>query len=219
MKRYVRFKNIKHPDFEIVFHKKPSVEADVEALLKFIHDSVMRGTAYKPGQTFEIGWMLCNIESTPSGTLTLFEPDFQSFPINWINSSSHTMLHLRLQRSAVESINMLEQVDFPRLDTSGLMCNQFTCSDEFIFDRQSKSKDSGWFFGCDNESHDHNDITVLSRQSLYALALLNPNVVHLLALPVGVSGRVHKRSIELFHDEQKIELVPESYLDQKYPKS
>jgi len=48
----------------------------------------------------------------------------------------------------------------------------------------SNARDSGWFFGCTQRDHAHNDIAELQRKSLYEAAVcIDSRLIPFLALP------------------------------------
>jgi hypothetical protein len=78
------------------------------------------------------------------------------------------------------------------------------------------SNDSGWFFGCVDQAHDHDRAENLSGGILYEMACAHPEILEFLALPAGAvvvidaAGRVE----EAFGATgEALRIAPGSYLD------
>lgn len=174
----------RHPEFRLSFDSTQVVDPDVMWLLGFLTKNVASGIQYKPDQLFQIGWMILKVHSNEEGTLSLFEPDFEDLPIRFIDSVTQTLVHLRLQKSVLESVAMEDSVTFPSLLQSALTCTRSKDRADFLMERfESSANDSGWYLGCLDNDHDHNDPTNLKRLSLYELACGRPACVPFVALP------------------------------------
>jgi len=103
-----------------------------------------------------VGWSWLEIRQRPDGTLGLFEPDFQSLPVKFVDSVSNTLLHLFLQKCVAESLGLENEMTVPSLRDGAIVCTEFGSTEGFIMSRVTpKPADSGWFLGCDSEAHDH----------------------------------------------------------------
>jgi hypothetical protein len=187
-------------------------------LLEWIESEVAGGRRFLPEQIVQIGWSLLEIRQRTDGTLALFEPDFQSMPVKFVDSVSNTLRHLLLQKCVAESLGLAEEMTFSSLRDSAIVCAEFGSAEGFVMQRLApKASNSGWFFGCDSQAHDHQSPDALRRISLYeAAALRDDRIIPFLALPpdifVGFGGAVPYFS----RGERELVIRPGSYLHKKY---
>ena len=178
-----------HPEFEIAFDPAlVPVENDVHSFLAWLEQSVAEGEHYLPGQTCQVGWAITEVRSAGDDSLSLWEPDMQSMPIVWEQTVSRTLRDLRLQKDVVESVLSPDDLSFPSLLQSGLICTWLGTTTGLIMERvEGSGNDSGWFCGCYDADHDHNDAAELKCVSLYEAAVCYaPQIVPYLALPSGI---------------------------------
>jgi hypothetical protein len=209
-----------------VGHLEISVECDGDSalaptlnwFLDWIENEVAIGRRFLPEQTIQVGWSVLEIRQRTDGTLGLFEPDFESMPVKFVDSVSNTLLHLFIQKSVAESLGLVAELDVPSLRDSAIICTDFGSTGGFVMSRTStKAGDSGWFFGCNNSKHDHQSQDALRRVSVYeAMTRHEAGAIPFLGLPpdtfVGFGDGVpyfSRRDVEL-------EIRPGSYLHQKY---
>lgn len=203
-----------HPEISIHFDENAALSVDAEWLINYLETAVKAGEVFKENSTIQIGWMI-NCFRTDGRTLWLYEPDFIRMPIVFVNSVNWTLAHLRLQRSVCESVG-IDDMEFPALNQSGIVCNELKSATTFLLDRtQSKGADSGWFIGCADPKHDHNNPNTLQRKSLYEIISLKPKLVQYLALPPGVKILVNKTP-KLWRNGKELRIIKESYLQEKY---
>jgi hypothetical protein len=122
------------------------------------------------------------------------------------------------QKSIAESLGLEGELAIPSLRDSAIVCTEFGSTDGFVMTRVTpKAADSGWFFGCDSEAHDHHSSEALRRISLYEAAIRHDDrTIPFLGLPpdafVGFGGAVPYFS----RGERELEIRPGSYLHKKY---
>lgn len=204
-----------HPEFRVTYDPTAVViSSDAEWLLGWLQDSVAEGALYKPEQTCRIGWGVTQVRLHPSGDLCLWEPDMQSMPIEWVEGVTTTLAHLRAQKDVVESVLGGEELSFPSLEQSAIICSRLGRDSKVVMERAVREgADSGWYFGCQDDDHDHNDATELRRVSLYDVAArYAPQIVPYVALPPGVLVALGKGMPILFRDGEPLEFRPGSYL-------
>jgi len=183
-----------------------------------LESEVASGRRFLPEQTVQVGWSVLEVRQRTDGTLALFEPDFRSMPVRFVDGVSSTLLHLVLQKSAAESLGLVDEIALPSLRDSAIICTEFGSTEGFIMSRVTpKPTDSGWFFGCENVAHDHQSPDGLRRVSLYeAVTRHDERTVPFLALPpdtfVGFGGAVPYFS----RGETELAIRPGSYLHKKY---
>ncbi len=184
----------------------------------WLESEVADGRRFIPEQTIQVGWSLLEIRQRTDGTLALFEPDFQSMPVRFVDGVSKTLLHLFLQKSVAESLGLEQELAIPALRDSAIVCTEFGSNEGFVMSRVTpKGADSGWFLGCDSRVHDHQRPETLRRISVYEAAIrYDDRIIPFLGLPpdafVGFGGGVPYFS----RGEQELAIRPGSYLYKKY---
>lgn len=150
-----------------------------EWLLKFFEAAVSTGRKFKLDDTIQIGWMINKVQQNSEGDLEIWEPVFNSIPINWVRGVNSTIKHLTLQKSVVELVDT-EPV-FPSIIQAGAVMGNISndCHNLQLVRNSSAQNDSGWQFtgqvgGVKPEFH-----------SLFQIACWCPGVVPFLALPPG----------------------------------
>jgi hypothetical protein len=208
-----------HPEFRIAYDPAVAVVADdADWLLGWLEESVAAGTRYKVGQTCQVGWLVTEVRQHESGDLALWEPDMRSLPVEWAEGVSHTLAHLRLHKDVVESVLDTENLSFPSMRQSAIICTRPGQQVGVVMDRtEPVGMDSGWFCGCREDGHDHNDVAQLRRVSLYEAAARNaPQILPYMALPPGVMVSVSESVPVVFRDGEPLDFRPGSYLAVRY---
>jgi len=122
--------------------------------------------------------------------------------------------HLRLQKSVVESVGLENILAFPNIRQSGIICSRHQDSIDFVMDRsKSENQDSGWFVGCEDPNHNHNDPANLQRTSLYELVLAKPDCIPFLALPEHSFVRKISNKVEIKYKQEALKIKANSYLE------
>jgi hypothetical protein len=207
-----------HSEVSVWCDDTSALSASLQWLLGWIESEVAGGRRFLPEQTVSVGWSVLEIRQRTDGKLALFEPDFHSMPIRFVDGVSNTLLHLLLQKSVNESLDLEKGLAIPSLLDSAIICTGFGSTEGFVMSRVTpKSRDSGWFFGCDSKVHNHQSPDALRRVSLYEAATrYDDRTIPFLALPpdvfVGFGGTVPcfssgGRALEIRHG---------SYLHRKY---
>jgi hypothetical protein len=204
-----------HPDF--VLEIGEALDTDGRWLVEFLEEAVAEGERFAAGETVAIGWMVARVAEAPGGLLTLHEPDMTSMPIQWIPSVQTTLMHLRIQRAIAESVGLEDEMDFPTIRQSAVVCTDVEDATGLILSRaKPDGGDSGWFIGCTSPTHDHNDAKNLDRTSLYQLALAAPASIGFLSLPAGVQIVARPGAApHLERNGKRLPIKPRSYLAQK----
>jgi hypothetical protein len=203
-----------HPEFRICFDPKIAIEPDVQWFLHGLEQSVANGERFSNGQTFQVGWMLTLIRENEEGSLSILEPDMKQFPIAWVDSVSHTLSQLRTQKDVVESVLPADELCFPSILESAIICNRLGKTHNLLMDRSTLSnRDSGWFCGCREVDHHHNDVEQLTRVSLFEAAVkYHSGIIPFLALPVGSLVGLKERVLTIFRGEDQLAFRLGSYL-------
>ncbi len=207
-----------HVEISVQCEDTSALSPSLHWFLGWIENEVAAGRRFCPEQTVQVGWSVLEVRQRTDGTLALFEPDFQSLPVRFVDSVSNTLLHLFLQKSVAESLGLGRELAIPSLRDSAIACAKFGSTKGFIMSRLTPgTADSGWFFGCDNKAHDHQAPRTLGRLSLYEAVIRHDNrTIPFLALPpdtfVGFGGAVPYFS----RGETELAIHPGSYLHKKY---
>lgn len=167
-----------HPDVIIKYSNiHPML---LEWFPNYFRHAVEAGQRFVAGETIQIGWMLLQFRSDPDGNLILWEPDFQSFPIEWIVGVNTTVRHLSLQNAVCEALEA--EPMYPCILDPAVVSSRFGNDGEpFLMERDALGGyDSEWLF---RSRIDVPEGSLL--ESLYAIALRNYDIVPFLALPHG----------------------------------
>lgn len=203
-----------HPEFLIECDDFWANSGILHWLTGWLEDSVQNGKVFLPDQTVQLGWSLLKVSKGVEGCLTFSEPDFSSFPIRFVPGVSKSLQHLFLQRSVTDSVGLTDKLDVPSLRMSAIICSRFSTAKPFFFNRSEPvENDSGWFFGCLDQTHNHSSIAELQRVSLYEAALRHGfAMVPYLGLPAGTDVLVDGRTIEIYREQQPLPIQAGSYL-------
>jgi hypothetical protein len=207
-----------HPEISLECEDTPPLSLSLPWFLGWIETEVAGGRRFLPEQTVQVGWSLLEVRQRTDGTLAFYEPDFRALPVRFVDSVSNTLLHLFLQKSVAESLGLGAELNLPSLRQSAIVCTDFGRSESFIMNRVSpKDSDSGWFFGCTSEAHDHDAAASLRRVSLYeAAAILDSRTIQFLGLPPDISVAFDGKAPYFFRDGTDLAIRPGSFLHKKY---
>jgi hypothetical protein len=179
----------RHPEFRITYDPAlVPVEGDARWFVGWLEEAVAGGERFAAGQTCQVGWVVTEFRASENSTLALWEPDMWQFPVAWVESVSYTLAHLRRQKDVCESVLTADDLLFPSMLQSAIICTRLGQTPGVVMERSAPSaSDSGWFCGCSGEGHDHNTVGELRKVSLYHAAVrYAPRIVPFLALPEGV---------------------------------
>lgn len=203
------------PNISINYDDDVIVEEDAEWFLDFLENSIKNGTKYKQGELIQIGWMIDKLAESMDGSLCINEPDMQHMPIKYIESVNNTLLNLRIQKALNESIGFEDQINFPNILQTAIVCINIDDSEDKVLSREeNEGNDSGWFMGCIDERHDHHNPDQLKRVSLYEIGMKHPELIQYLALPSKIS-MIYRSGTkpEIYYKNMKAIIKRGSYLD------
>lgn len=202
-----------HPEFVLEVQRN-YLQGTLQCLADGIEEMVATGSRFKPKQTFQFGLSLTTVQSYDKTRLTLHEPDMLSMPIAWVPGVTWSTEQMFLQTSCLQSVGWLPELKNVVLNASLIACPRFR-EHSFFMNRMSPSNecDSGWFVGCHDEDHDHNNADNLIRISLYEALLGQPDIGCFLTFPFNSMIVVHRgREIKIWLGEEEIEIAPETFL-------
>lgn len=203
-----------HREFLLTYDTSAVVQPDASWLLAHLENEVAAGTAFSPGQTLRIGWMITQIAEAghDSRLLAVNEPDFRGLPLVWVEGVTSTLAHLRAQTSAVESCEASFEISFADIRQSAVCCTGVDATGFHLERFEEGPRDSGWLIGC-SKTHQHE----LRRISLYELACRHPFLVDFLALPSGIEVYLERGTpLQLQYRQSPVGIRAGSYLDLKY---
>jgi hypothetical protein len=204
-----------HPEFRIIYDPTiVSVPDDINWFSDWLEDTVAQGIRYSAGQTCQVGWSVTTIRLRDDGDRAVWEPDMNNMPFVWLESVSYTLAHLRLQKDVVGSVLDDEDMSFPSMCESTIICNRLGAAKDLLMERfEPAGTDSGWFCGCQEDDHDHNDPAELRCVSLYEAAVRHDSrIVPFLALPSGTLVSAGEGVPSLYSAGELLAFRPGSFL-------
>jgi hypothetical protein len=205
-----------HPELTIRFASRPPVPNLERMLLGYFEDEVAKGTRFATGQIIQLGWAMLRIVERPDGTLGVEEPSVET-ESGWVESVEHSLMQAWSQREVAVSLGLVDQLAFPVQVQTAIVCERLLDGDAVLLARvEPDGESSGWFFGCTDETHDHNKPDSLSMAQLIGVAHRLPFVTQFLALPPGATvlirgpGRIRAT---VWVNEQELTPRPGSYLE------
>jgi hypothetical protein len=201
-----------HPELEAEVDHPEWFEAELVDFITAQADAVRRGVRFAPGYDLVVGWMVLNLTSLPNGNLGHAEPDFRSMPIRWVQRLDRCFEHVRVHSKLLESLG-LEHPSFARLDFAAVSGKDFLSAKAFRLHRETpeQAHDSGWVFEPLRPTLDYEEDPkgTLVFQSLYETALIRPEIVPFMCLPVGAEVEVdaaRNLRISLAGDDSRLKL-------------
>jgi hypothetical protein len=207
-----------HPEFVVEVDESRVPEEQIKRFMKDLEGMVAEGSVFEPRQTFKIGWMITEVQRFEGSRLTLLEPDMESLPIQLVPGITETLHQQIMQVFFIDSLAIPRQdMEIPDVRQSAMVCSRYRETNGLFLARSEpyKKTDSGWFLGCLDDDHDHEEVENLEVVSLYE-AFLNRNEIHLwaafprgslIALEEGLEPRISR-------DDTPLDIVPGSFLDQ-----
>lgn len=205
-----------HPEITLAFDPDGVLEGDAAWFASVLEDMVASGSRFLPGQSLALGWSIVWFTTLPDGSLGLEEPDMHSMPTVRQPGLTNGLRQLRLHKDTLESVLPAQALAFPSLQQSCLVCTDAAPGLPCFMNRfLPDGADSGWFIGCQEMGHNHNDADNLRRFSLYEAALrICPQVLPYLAFPPDSMIYVERRP-SFFLGDRQLEIRRDSFLDLK----
>ena len=139
----------------------------------------------------------------------------ETFPIRWVSGITHTLRHKMLQVFMLDSVSFRQQIQMPTVLQSLIACTRYTTPDFLMLrSNPTNERDSGWFVGCLNEDHDHNDTANLRCISLYEAYLNQKGIQGFVAFPNGIMVVMNRKSgLSIINEGEPLKVHPGSFLD------
>lgn len=216
MQRTIDLEKFKHINIVINYQLDGILEEDIDLFYNYICKSVSEGVKYKNGQTLQLGWNILQFFQLDNELISLKELDMTGIPSQYSPEITNTIKYLRQQKDSLESLDTNEEINFPSIIQSVIVCNNFYNTKDFFITRDiPNDRDSGWFFGCSDPNHNHNLIENISLDSLYVSSCKRKSLIKYLALPIGwtLIFKDNKREKILNRTGNEVKIIKGSYLD------
>ena len=79
------------------------LDVDIAWFERVLANFANSGAEFREGELIQAGWSLLQPRGNADGSLQLFEPDFASMPIVWVDGVTTTLFDLRRQKDVSES--------------------------------------------------------------------------------------------------------------------
>jgi hypothetical protein len=210
-----RCRQFQHPEFVLEADDSIVPRDNIQRIAGTLEEMVAGGSVFKPDQTFQIGWSLTLVKPYDKSRLTLVEADMQSMPIKWVPGITQSLRQMMLQLFMLDSVRLRSVMQFSNFRHSLIACTRYT-ETEFLMDRaEEEDHASGWYIGCQDEDHDHNDPDNLQLVSLYEAFLNQPALVNFLAFPTGSAISVKQsEGVKVLFNDAELPTEPGSFLDE-----
>ena len=121
-----------------------------------------------------------------------------------------------LQVFMLDSVSLRQQMQMPSVVQSLIACTRYSAPN-FIMVRSdpTQERDSGWFVGCLDKDHDHNDTANLQCISLYEAYLNQRGIQGFVAFPSGIMIVMDRKTgLSIVNsDDEPLKVLPDSFLD------
>lgn len=174
-------------EFEVTDPRVP--DACIRDQLQLFANAIDNGVVFEEGAgDLRMGWVALRLVATDKGYLQIQEPDFVHVPFRWANRLDNTLMCFRRQAEMAARLGLESEFTPPLFESSCIVCDRYRHANTWEAERFAPEGDldSGWYFGCTDSTHDHNDPRQLSRLSLYEATVARPEWMDYLSLPVGI---------------------------------
>ncbi len=200
-----------HPELELETGALP--EPLVDFVVRFIETRVAEGGRFEVGQHAQLGSGVLRVAAAGEHlTFTERIPGTDE----WVRSVAGTTMAMYRQRCAVESVGLLDRLDFPPPAARALVCKRAAEASEVGFVRQQAGGKelSGWAVLCGDTTHDHDDPQELLATFVENLAVRVQYFELFLAMPVGSLIIKDPDGVAaLMFEGKPLAVVPGSFLD------
>ena len=173
-----------HPEFTLQLKEPLPVPNLEQGLMRFLEESVTRGTKFVAGETLRYGWATLRFKERGDGTLGIEEQSSQS---GWNEFVDETLMQVWYQREVGRSLAVEDRLAFPAQGQAAVFCTRVEQVQRWFLARHPMPDPF-----CADKQHDHDsDGNVLAAELLHLTARV-PFVTQFLALPVetvvGIEG-------------------------------
>jgi hypothetical protein len=185
-------------------------------LLRFVENYLSdQSKRILPGQTIHYGWTTLRFVQdehhlSGAGTEVLLieelEHPFSLDDTSFVLGVAHTIALMQLQKEALRRNHIVGDVIYPHRSQFALVCKRVTPETVQLLRPlmahrawQPDTRDSGWFIGCCNNDHDHNNAEELAKLHLIHLVGEFPGLFPYIAMPVGTQLVFETSQVIVFH--------------------
>ena len=179
-------KAVRHPQFNRCVFNLDDDETDnaIAWFFNWIEKWTGVGDVAIDQQQIQLGWTSLLL-ACKDQCLTIYAPDFKSFPLQWTDNISNALRLLAHHKYFPESYGL--QADIPEQGSIALVGELF---DQFPMFMTRSEKDidqghSGWFIASSAIAVDNTDESKLRLMSLYEVYICAPHLLEFLSMPVG----------------------------------
>jgi hypothetical protein len=174
-----------HAEFSFVLAERIPVPGLERMLLGYFEGHVARGVRFGPAQNIDLGGSILRLFDRGDGTLgvrdvgpdgNVVEPD----------SAHRSLMRTWLRQEVARSYGL--SPEFPAPSARALVCTATGDSRHALMLKRmnpSDARDSGWYVGCTDPRHDHDNPANLLSTVVGTIPLHFPWLDQFLALPVG----------------------------------
>jgi hypothetical protein len=213
----VGLRDMGQSEFALVLTNRVSEEA-ARRILTYIGTYVKTShQRINVGETMRYGWSTLRFSLSSDGECLIIEElemPYAARCSTYVIGASRALNILIEQDRTVHRNKIKEIGHHPHRSEMAIICRKVNpYSKVMVFDRlvTNRQDDSGWFIGCGDSSHNHDDVNELGRINLVHIVEANNRIVRYLAMPVDT--RV------VFDDDQAIVFPPaqeEGHPDDEY---
>jgi hypothetical protein len=167
-------------------------EEDGARVLRYISDYVTKSQQHiLAGETMRYGWSTLHFAQDPGTDVLSVEElaaPFATANDTYKRGAAKALAILREQDATVRRNGVASPGHHPHRSERAVICRRMNPNAQWplmVFDRikARQADQSGWFVGCGNAHHNHNDVGELAALHLVYLAERDPRVVNYLAMP------------------------------------
>lgn len=181
-----------------------------------------------PGQTFQYGWSLLrfvsdedNMSGAGSDTLLIEEQEslFAFDDVPFVPGVARTLELMQIQHKAMQRTRVTGDVQYPFFAHFVLICSYVTPEAiqqlrPLMAERyhEPEGQFSGWFIGCCDKSHDHDNPDELGKVHLMHIVKGLPALFPYIAMPIGTAL--------LFEEDKVVVFLPgkeQGFVDSEAP--
>lgn len=188
---------------------------DVRWFENWLRDFLVATPALGSSYSIQVGFLVLNLKASADAKYSVWEPDCETFPIEWKRSITNTLGCMRLQKDVCESyLFSRDALTVPSCRESAIVCSRWDDAGDILCVREQPShNDSGWFFGCTDPSHDHENHENLVRKSLYEIICYRRDLIPFLGLPEMTTLFYTNGEFTVNFRSEFVEPEPGTYMD------
>jgi hypothetical protein len=163
-----------------------------ERVLRYVSDYVAKsGQHVRANETMRYGWS--TIRFAPTTSAELLNVEELANPLSptadtYITGAAKAISILTTQDATAKRNGVARPGHHPHRSEMAVLCRRLRPTPPpkvMVFDRlkAGRSEDSGWFLGCGNPNHNHNDPGELTRLHLIHILTLDSRIISYLAMP------------------------------------